>query len=304
MRRTLQRSLWLLGMVASTTASALETQLVRVTADNVNLRAQPDVQSEVVGQSSEGDILIAKSFNEEWVEIVPEDRLDLWVHSEFVSEGEVMASELNIRAGAGINYSIVGNLSRGDKVNIRGEFGEWLRIEPPFGSSLWISREFVENVEPTPARERGTATMETAQPPSSTGAASEPAGTPGPGGQASAPQQAAASSGAEDEEPVVTRPPPDDLALVPLEGQGRVVQKQGLLKRVSFLTQRPARYRLVRKQRGQQQTVCYLRGNRRQLEALVGQELTVRGGQYWVQGAQFPVVIPEQIVPHGKPPPR
>jgi len=87
-----------------------ETRPVTVTADRVNLRAAAREMAEVVGQVNEGTVLASKSIGQKWVEIVPPETVNLWVHRDFVHDGIVATRKLNVRAGPGINFSVVGRL--------------------------------------------------------------------------------------------------------------------------------------------------------------------------------------------------
>jgi len=99
--------------------------------------------------------------------------------------------------------------------------------------------------------------------------------------------------------PPASSPPsvPEDLKLIPLEGQGKMVQREGVLRLAGFVFGRPSRYRLVRQEGNRIETLCYVRGNNAQLSTFTGRRLLVRGREYWVQGVRDPVVIPEQIIP-------
>jgi len=85
------------------------------------------------------------------------------------------------------------------------------------------------------------------------------------------------------------------LKLVPLEGQGRLAQYQGELKPAPFMFGRPSKFRITRRQGNQIHTMCYVRGNTRQLESLLNEHLIVRGREYWVQGVKVPVVVLDRI---------
>ena len=275
-----------------------ETQ-VSVSSERVNLRAKANMESEVVGQVNQGESLKVKSFQDQWVEVEPPAKIDLWVHRDFIKDNVVTASKLYVRAGAGINYSIVGTLKRGDAVVPKGEFGEWIRINPPPACSLWVSRDLVQTVQPqrpsTPVY-----TPAASATPEKTEYASTSATTP-------------AVEPPEPVRPVTTIPPsagyirtsevikpeppkaPTDLVLVPLEGQGKTVQRDGLLKTVGFVIGRPSPFRLVRVDGNRLETICYVRGNSAQLNNFLNRRLVIRGREYWAQGVKHPVVLVEQI---------
>ena len=49
-------------------------------------------------------------------------------------------SGLNVRSGAGTNYSIVGGLSKGTKVTVYEESNGWSRI----GRGQWVSSQYLK----------------------------------------------------------------------------------------------------------------------------------------------------------------
>jgi hypothetical protein len=295
---------WVLGVLAAGIAAGQTENQVKVIGQRINLRARADVQSEVVGQAADGDILVAKSFQDDWVEVAAPDAIDLWVQRDFLKENVVTASKLNIRAGAGINFTVVGNLGKGDVVTLRGDFGEWVKIAPTPGSSLWVNRAYVQVLQPEKAK---PPVVEAPAKPAV--AVSEPIAPSKPGevvatatpGSVVMPSGAGARS-------VVTEKPgtpvtkvPPDLVLIPLEGQGRVVQRDGYLQLSGFVLRQPSRYRLVQQTGRRVDTICYVRGNSAQLGSFVGQRLLIRGREYWVKGVRHPVVVPEQIIPKAAP---
>ena len=122
---------------------------VRVTADNVNLRAKALLTSEVVAQANYNDSLVAREIGEEWVEVAAPASVDLWVMKQYVQQPQntIGANRVNLRAGPSINYNIVHTLALGDPVELRGEeIQDWLKVAPPASAHVWISREYVEIV--------------------------------------------------------------------------------------------------------------------------------------------------------------
>ena len=215
------------------------------------------------------DFLIAKSIKNDWVEVVPPDKIDLYVHTDFLNGNLVTARKLNVRAGAGINWSVVGELGKGDTVVARGTFGDWTKIAPPSACSLWVAADLVESAKAKKpkrtAKAKGSVDPRTDKPVKTIKSKSKKM----PDAQA-----------------LVLTPsktkhaPPPDLVLIPLEGQGQRVQKKGLLKKVGFVVGKPARFRLVTDSTSRAQTICFVRGNFDQLSGFLGQTLIVRGRHY------------------------
>lgn len=257
----------------------------------VNLRAKPAADAEPVGKVAEGAVLQAKSFRDDWVEVVPPESVELWVHRDFVKDQTVTAEKLYIRTGRSINHSVVGTMARGEHLTVRGEFQDWLKIAPSPAASLWVSRKLVElqTAPPVKAAEAGPALP---PPPPVAITVTE---TNAPTATAGALEQTVA--------PVAGDFLPADIktSLVPLEGQGKVVQLEGVLRVVGFGFRQPSRYRLVRLEGRSVATLCYVRGNSEQLNSLLDQRLLIQGRQYWVHGADYPVIIPERISPRAAP---
>ena len=247
----------------------------------VNLRAKPATDAEPVGKAAEGTVLQAKSFRDDWVEVVPPESVELWVHRDFVKDQTVTAEKLYIRTGRSINHSIVGTMARGEKLTVCSEFQDWLKIAPTPAASLWVSRKLVE-------------VQTNAPPPVATEAAKS---LPAPVAMMAMDTNAAPLVASN----MATIYVPTDLKLVPLEGQGKVVQMEGELRVVGFGFRHPSRYRLVRLSGRSVETLCYIRGNSEQLNSLLDQFLRIQGRQYWVNGVDYPVIIPERITPRATP---
>ena len=303
----------LAGCLLAGAVMAQTEMRIKVAGQRVNLRAKPDPQSEVVVQIADDVSLLARSFQEEWVEVSVPDSADLWVHRDLIKDNVVTGSKVYVRAGAGINYKDVGLLRKGDTIVPRGEFGEWIKIAPPSSCSLWVSRKLVTVMQPEKTVP-GVALPGQALPPPAV-SADAPTTAPSPvtlpvavkpaGTFPAAPVTPSAVSPmivtVSSNTPASAVAPPPDLPLIPLEGQGRMVQRSGVLKMSGFLVSRPSRFRLVKTEGRNVDTVCYVLGNQGQLNSLLDQELLIRGREYWVRGAKLPVVIPEQIIPRAEP---
>ena len=77
--------------------------------------------------------------------------------------------------------------------------------------------------------------------------------------------------------------------------------EHGVLRVVGFGFHQPSRYRLVQLKGRSVVPLCYVRGNSGQLNSLLDQWLQIQGRQYWVSGADYPVLIPERISPRTAP---
>ena len=58
--------------------------------------------------------------------------------------GTITGNNVNIRVGPGLKSEIVGQLQKGQKVDVLLTDGEWCAIAPPPGISGWVAAEFVK----------------------------------------------------------------------------------------------------------------------------------------------------------------
>lgn len=137
-----------------------------VAADRLNVRAQPWLYSEVVLQLHSGDrvrvleeIIDADPGPEEptqWTKIAMPTNATVWVSALYVDPATqtVRARRLNVRAGPGENYSVVGRLERGAAIQPLQTRGNWIEITPPPDCFAFVASEYlVPVVEPRPPAE-------------------------------------------------------------------------------------------------------------------------------------------------------
>ena len=298
---------------------------VRVTADNVNLRAKALLTSEVVAQARYDERLSAFEIGEEWVEVAAPAAADLWVMKTYVQSpaNTIGANRVNVRAGPNINYNVVCTLSLGDKVEVRGEEQEWVKIAPPPAARLWIHRDYVEilsgdatavaatpaesapdqaAIEKKPSRKRKSKAKAEETPlhaeaptPPAEGAAAAETVLPTPIVSPSVPESDSAGRKASPSIREIPVPPPADLKLIPLEDQGRLAEFEGELRAAPLINEAPTHYRVVRWQNNRWQILCHVYGKASKFRSLQDKRVHVKGREFWIQGAAAPVLLPDQI---------
>ncbi|MGD9874413.1 MAG: SH3 domain-containing protein [Kiritimatiellia bacterium] len=298
------------ALIIAALASALSAEAAggrgQIIGDNVNLRAKDLPESEVVAQMNDGDMVEIKGYSGDWAEIVPPDSADLWVHKDFIEGGVVRSKTLNVRAGPGINFNVVGTMVRGDTLTIRGEMTEWYKIAPPATCSLWVNKEYVGSPsKPKPVEAAKPAPPRAPPPAPVRQTVTVPAPVRRPDEPRREPERAVRESviippqvvSAEPAEEGMQSDVPANWKLIPLEGQGKRIERSGILKGVGWRLKRPSHFRLVRYlDSGRFETVCYVRGNRQQLTEWSGEEIGVRGREYWIQNEKYPIVVIDQLM--------
>ncbi len=139
-----------------------------VAADNVNVRGQAGLKGEFVTHLNKGDAVVVLSqinldkhqIDEpaQWAKIAFPTNAHVWVNTAFIdaTNKTVLPKKLNLRAGPGENYSVLGVVERGTPVNPGTVRGEWTQIDPPttayaFIAAMYLKQEATGNLAANPA---------------------------------------------------------------------------------------------------------------------------------------------------------
>lgn len=147
-----------------------------VTADNVNVRAEPNIRSEIVGQVHQDQPVEVIAMDGEWCAIVPPPGLAGWVSAEYLKEGVVAGARVNVRAGPGVAYATLGKFQQGDRPEVLETKESWVKVVLPRGARVWLNSRLVRlgegvasipRLSPSPVPEAvGSPEMEIASSPS------------------------------------------------------------------------------------------------------------------------------------------
>ena len=134
----------------SSGASVLST-----TASALNVRTGPGTGYRVLGQAARGTKVVVQGSSGDWRKISWGGRA-AYVHRSYLTGGNappppppptgtaytVSASTLNVRSGPGTNHSVLGQVSRGQRVTVIGSSGAWKQIR--FGSGTgWVHGSYL-----------------------------------------------------------------------------------------------------------------------------------------------------------------
>ena len=184
----------------------------QVAAANLNIRGQAGLKGEVIGHLNPGDaVTVLSQINldkhqtgepAQWAKIALPSSLHVWVNTKYIdaSGKTVIPAKLNLRAGPGENYSVLGVIERGTAVNEITSKGAWTQIEPPasayaFVAAMYLKQEASGNLaaNPVPSTETTPAPVTTPEPAPTPVAETQPVMTPPPVVPAPAPEAAPAT---------------------------------------------------------------------------------------------------------------
>ncbi len=129
--------------------------------NNVNVRAQSHINSEVVFHLQKGDavtvineVVLTKPKADEpsrWVQVALPSTTPVWVSAKYIDANQTVSSKkLNVRSGPGENYSVVGELHKGDAVKAMHTKEGWTQIEAPTNAFGFVAAHLLDHKEMAP----------------------------------------------------------------------------------------------------------------------------------------------------------
>jgi len=145
----------LLCLLAALPLAAEDTYpyVAEVTCDRLNVRAGIGENYRILTTAVRGERFVALSERTGWVKVEPTDKVVAWVNKKYVeraADGSGIANgdRIQLRPTADQNHPPMGQLDKGNKVEILGEEGGWYKVRPPAGSDCWGKKEFLKFVSP------------------------------------------------------------------------------------------------------------------------------------------------------------
>ena len=265
-----------------------------VSASNVNVRGQATLGSEVITHLTKGDevtvleeITLEKHKADEpaqWARIVFPQKADAWVRASYIDHTNkvVLPNKLNLRAGPGENYSVVGVLGHGTPVREVLTDGEWMRIGAPTNAYAFIAAAYLKQEAasvaaapvPAPAEPAPTPTP-VAEPAPMAPAPAEAPGMEAPTNAAPAPVETAATP-APAETAATTPESAPAPAVTEVPAPPRIVQHEGIVKNTISI-QAPTRFALVSADTGKIIDYLYTSSTNLDLDRYKGLHIIVTG---------------------------
>ena len=177
----------------------------QVAVNNLNVRGQAGLKGEVIAHLNQGDVVtVISQLNldkhatgepAQWAKIALPASTHVWVNTKYIDAANktVSAKKLNLRAGPGENFSVLGVVEQGTAVNVINTKGAWSEIEPPSSAYAFVAAMYL--------KQEASGNM-AANPPASTETTPAPTPTPTPVPEA---------------QPVVTTPPATTAPTAPAE---------------------------------------------------------------------------------------
>ena len=135
--------------------SAQESLLFQgeITGNNINVRSDSTVSSEIICTVNKGDLVGVVSELYEWQKIRLPKNAPSFVKKSLVmligdKTAKALKDNVNIRLHPNELSPILGRVNKDETIIVLGERGGWYRIEPVNNSYGWIHKKFVNKVVP------------------------------------------------------------------------------------------------------------------------------------------------------------
>jgi uncharacterized protein YgiM (DUF1202 family) len=141
---------------------ALVAGPAEVTVSNLVVRGQAGLKGEVVTHLLKGDtVTVLSQINldkhaadepAQWAKIASPPNTHTWVSAKYIdaTNKTVLPKKLNLRAGPGENYSVVGVIERGAPVSEIITKGGWTEIEKPASSYAFVAAMYLKQEAAAP----------------------------------------------------------------------------------------------------------------------------------------------------------
>jgi uncharacterized protein YgiM (DUF1202 family) len=127
---------------------------------NINARGQAGLKGEVVTHLKKGQtVTVLEQINldkhkanepAQWAKITLPSSTHVWVKTSFIDAASktVSTKKLNLRAGPGENYSVLGVIEHGTSVNEITTKNGWTQIDPPASTYAFVAAMYLKQAAP------------------------------------------------------------------------------------------------------------------------------------------------------------
>ena len=148
-----------------------------VTVSNLIVRGQAGLSGEVVTHLFKGEtVTVLSQINldkhaadepAQWAKIASPTNTHIWVSARFIdpTNKTVLPKKLNLRAGPGENYSVLGVIERGTPVDEIITKDGWMEIATPAGTYAFVAAMYLKQEAAAPVETNAAPAMETAPAP-------------------------------------------------------------------------------------------------------------------------------------------
>ena len=140
------------GVDATVTTEASESLFTpftgKIRGNKVRLRAEPNLDSEIIKELSKGDFLVVTGEASDYYTVRAPSDAKAYVFRTYVLDDVIEGSHVNVRLRPDLDAPIVAQLNSGDRVvsTANDSHSKWMEIEHPSTVPFYVAREYIENI--------------------------------------------------------------------------------------------------------------------------------------------------------------
>lgn len=120
----------------------------KVTRSKVRLRLQPNLDSPILKELKQGDMLIIIGETEDFYAVQPPAEAKGYVFRTYILDNVVEASRVNVRLEPDLEAPILAQLRSGDRIEgtVSSLNNKWLEITLPPSARYYVSKDYIEKI--------------------------------------------------------------------------------------------------------------------------------------------------------------
>ena len=117
----------------------------KVTKSRVRLRFSPNLESPVLKELTQDDLIVVTAVNDEFYAVLPPPQMKGYVFRTYVLDGVVEGSHVNVRLEPDVSAPVVCQLNSGERISgkIAAQNSKWLEIALPESVRFYVAKEFI-----------------------------------------------------------------------------------------------------------------------------------------------------------------
>lgn len=130
---------------------AFDTFLGRISGNNINVRSDSNVTSQIICNVSKDENVEVFSEKYDWYKIKLPKAASAYVKNDLVESIDArtvkaVKDNINVRLAPSESSAVVGRIGKNEIIAVREEKEGWYKIEPPDNCFGWVNKKFVERV--------------------------------------------------------------------------------------------------------------------------------------------------------------
>ena len=115
-----------------------------VTSEKLRVLPRKGTNYREIATLNQNELVTVLDKDGDWLLVKPPENITCWISSDYVVEGIVTGTAVNVRQGPGINFPVLVQVHKNDKLNVIETNNSWKRIAPPESLAAWVSADFVD----------------------------------------------------------------------------------------------------------------------------------------------------------------